>query len=272
MAIKNRDIKKNSFTKNTSFFEKAGSKSSLKMSSMEVLCLTLVPICGAVWLYTKTESVQPVASVRPVVREPSAIVEPLKPKLPEIAKRVDVQKRFEPPVVEMEPLKPIPKEVIHEAPRMPTITLEEARRQEAEIQARIDSEQELFSKDALQSMNQANQLLKMSMQAKAVQDANDRSTQQIQQRNRTQRTFSTSVSGAIGSSGAYSQSRGPSSVELLARDSMPMSNRGLVPAYGGQCSTSRAPASPDASCRANYPCRICGGCCCGFEARLAGLM
>jgi hypothetical protein len=39
---------------------------------------------------------------------------------------------------------------------------------------------------------------------------------------------------------------------------------------GGVCSA-KPPANPEASCRANYPCRRCGGCCCKTEAVLSSM-
>ena len=43
------------------------------------------------------------------------------------------------------------------------------------------------------------------------------------------------------------------------------------PTSGKTCSV-RPPLNKDSSCRANYPCRICGGCCCNTEAKLAHLI
>ena len=44
-----------------------------------------------------------------------------------------------------------------------------------------------------------------------------------------------------------------------------------APASSNSCGIVR-PASPDPSCRAQYPCRYCGGCCCNSEAHAAGLL
>ena len=44
-----------------------------------------------------------------------------------------------------------------------------------------------------------------------------------------------------------------------------------APSSEGKTCSLAPPRSPDPKCRANYPCRICGGCCCMCEAVLSGL-
>jgi len=44
-----------------------------------------------------------------------------------------------------------------------------------------------------------------------------------------------------------------------------------APSSVGKACPLMRPRSPDPQCHANYPCRICGACCCGCEAFLAGL-
>jgi hypothetical protein len=245
-----------------------------EFSTLEVIFLATLPIDAAIWY----AHITPTAPVAMIERTPAPIevIHPVFKPEPFIA--TVSEKRIE---TIFKPLQVMAKTAPEIKPAIPVEpTIEELLKKEAVLM------QDHWGEDLVEWNRQANEKVKQSMDQYAMQPNHEA----VKSRRVVGRMAYAFQDGTYfqrsPASGGVANSANDSNLAMAQISAMiptrvgsynyanqvgttaGSSTTGSVPA--GRCSL-RPPVSPDPRCRANYACRICGGCCCLCEARLAGL-
>lgn len=219
----------------SSVFKSAGS-AKFKLSVFEAVFAALVPLGGAAYLYF-SHPVTPAPAPAPIASQPEQVFRAIPVAPPELPKLPDPP--APPPVV---------KEVVREI-----VKVVEVRQVPAAVPAPAHVDEPPADVDAgFKGLVEFNQSANLALKQFQIDENRRKEREASMDAARPRR---------VGTFNGGDSSRAPAAVRADDRAPAPVTS----------CSVKRPPASPDSSCRANYPCRMCGGCCCNTEAHLSGL-